>query len=270
MVETKTPDDLDRLLARVEEFKRSVPYTYRGEFESDACEAIPALVARVRDLEGQNLNLQQQHIGCHAERDELEVRVREAEADLAESDREDDARQRFDSAIREGTNAMMKEALGTVMYARLWGVELERLGHACDVLRADLATERARREEAEAKLAIMEIEEDALIPFVTRVVREADQAFERVGGSSRHWVRDCFLPILARYGGYVLHRKDRDETRVWYEESHVTSIKEELAAERATTARLREALKSCEGHVHVCHAGDGDFRDCVKVLKEIQ
>lgn len=35
---------------------------------------------------------------------------------------------------------------------------------------------------------------------VTAAVREADQTFQRVGGSSRHWVRDCFLPTLEKHG----------------------------------------------------------------------
>ena len=36
--------------------------------------------------------------------------------------------------------------------------------------------------------------------LVTIIVREADQAFEKSGGSSRHWVRDCFLPLLEAAG----------------------------------------------------------------------
>lgn len=39
-----------------------------------------------------------------------------------------------------------------------------------------------------------------LLPIVTQIVREADAHFERVGGSSRHWVRDCFLPMLEAKG----------------------------------------------------------------------
>lgn len=38
------------------------------------------------------------------------------------------------------------------------------------------------------------------VAALTAIVREADQLFERVGGSSRHWVRDCFLPLLERAG----------------------------------------------------------------------
>jgi hypothetical protein len=39
-----------------------------------------------------------------------------------------------------------------------------------------------------------------LVTRITAAVREADRTFERVGGSSRHWVRDCFLPTLEKHG----------------------------------------------------------------------
>lgn len=34
------------------------------------------------------------------------------------------------------------------------------------------------------------------LPEITRAVRAADEAFEKSGGSSRDWVRECFLPAL--------------------------------------------------------------------------
>ncbi len=34
----------------------------------------------------------------------------------------------------------------------------------------------------------------------TAAMREADHTFERVGGSTRHHVRDCLLPILEKQG----------------------------------------------------------------------
>jgi hypothetical protein len=42
------------------------------------------------------------------------------------------------------------------------------------------------------------------IRAITAVVREADRAFEREGGSSRHWVRDQFLPRLEDAGMTVV------------------------------------------------------------------
>lgn len=46
-------------------------------------------------------------------------------------------------------------------------------------------------------------EDLALVTALSAIVREADEVFERSGGSSRHWVRDCFLPVLNRAGWQV-------------------------------------------------------------------
>jgi len=43
-------------------------------------------------------------------------------------------------------------------------------------------------------------QEQELVNRVTRVVRKADAGFEKSGGSSRHWVRDQFLPLLHEEG----------------------------------------------------------------------
>jgi hypothetical protein len=42
--------------------------------------------------------------------------------------------------------------------------------------------------------------ETEMIRLVTQAVRDADKQFESVGGSTRHWVRECFLPALERIG----------------------------------------------------------------------
>lgn len=34
---------------------------------------------------------------------------------------------------------------------------------------------------------------------LTAAVREADLLFEKVGGSSRHYVRECLMPVLTTY-----------------------------------------------------------------------
>lgn len=43
------------------------------------------------------------------------------------------------------------------------------------------------------------MDEHELLKRITAAVRTADKNFERVGGSSRHWVRDCFLPELEQH-----------------------------------------------------------------------
>lgn len=39
-----------------------------------------------------------------------------------------------------------------------------------------------------------------LLARVTRAIRESDEGFEKTGGSSRHWVRDWFLPKMQEHG----------------------------------------------------------------------
>ena len=90
--------------------------------------------------------------------------------------------------------------------------ELEKLSRilAADIKHRDnsiaLVVERAERllagllalPEAVA-LASDQSDDGDLVARITEAVREADHDFERVGGSSRHWVRDCFLPSLRRH-----------------------------------------------------------------------
>jgi len=40
----------------------------------------------------------------------------------------------------------------------------------------------------------------AMLAKVTIAVQKADKAFETIGGSTRHWVRECFLPALEEAG----------------------------------------------------------------------
>jgi hypothetical protein len=47
-------------------------------------------------------------------------------------------------------------------------------------------------------------EDSDTVAAITAIVREADHAFETSGGSSRHWVRDQFLPRLNAHGWRVL------------------------------------------------------------------
>lgn len=47
-------------------------------------------------------------------------------------------------------------------------------------------------------------DDDVLVKAITAIVREADEAFQRSGGSSRHWVRECFLPTLNAKGFRII------------------------------------------------------------------
>lgn len=43
-------------------------------------------------------------------------------------------------------------------------------------------------------------DEDELLLRMTACMRKADEIFDRVGGSTKHHVRDCLLPLLPKYG----------------------------------------------------------------------
>jgi hypothetical protein len=44
------------------------------------------------------------------------------------------------------------------------------------------------------------VDHPELVVRMTAAMREADKAFETVGGSTRHHVRECLLPILSDHG----------------------------------------------------------------------
>lgn len=44
---------------------------------------------------------------------------------------------------------------------------------------------------------------------ITAVVRESDRMFTDMGGTSRHWVRDVFLPLLNRSGLFIAHHVEK-------------------------------------------------------------
>jgi hypothetical protein len=48
--------------------------------------------------------------------------------------------------------------------------------------------------------------EQELVKKVTKVVREADAGFQKTGGTSRHWVSDWFLPLLADEGLQIIEK----------------------------------------------------------------
>lgn len=51
-----------------------------------------------------------------------------------------------------------------------------------------------------------------LVSRLTEVMREADRAFENVGGSTRHHVRDCLIPELEAAGLKVVAKAKRSKS----------------------------------------------------------
>lgn len=52
------------------------------------------------------------------------------------------------------------------------------------------------------------MDDHPLLFEITRAVRQADKNFEESGGSSRHWVRECFLPCLELEGLEIVKVED--------------------------------------------------------------
>lgn len=91
---------------------------------------------------------------------------------------------------------------------------------------------------------------------ITAVVREADQLFQKVGGSSRHWVRDCFLPLLEKAGlsivsAALLRERDAEigelTTALSVRNDEVTGLAGQLA-EAMLRQQLAERDRRLEGN----------------------
>jgi len=93
--------------------------------------------------------------------------------------------------------------------------------------------------------------EAATTVLLTRAVREADCNFERTGGSSKHWVEECFLPAINRVGLCV--------ARIG--ESATSSLTDLVAPEEAHTRlwTLCRSKNHCK-YVHLaCHTNEDVF-----------
>lgn len=73
---------------------------------------------------------------------------------------------------------------------------------------------------------------------LTQAVRNADRNFEKVGGSSRHYVHDCLLPALAEQGLEVRSLTETSPISVTPDENPM-----KLAAEALRTKALLEDLE---------------------------
>jgi hypothetical protein len=67
--------------------------------------------------------------------------------------------------------------------------------------------------EASAQGEAGRLSESETVSLLTEAMRAADQAFERVGGSTRHHVRDCLMPELERMGLTIVRADSTSATR---------------------------------------------------------
>lgn len=79
-----------------------------------------------------------------------------------------------------------------------------------------------------------------VIERTTEAVRRADRIFEGEGGSSRHYVRDCLLPMLAECGLEV--RLATDPGAVSAERERITALIER-AIHHETRPTYRRAYR---------------------------
>lgn len=59
----------------------------------------------------------------------------------------------------------------------------------------------------EEEILDFEPDESDLVRAITKICRTADEEFQQAGGSSRHWVRDHFLPNLRADGWRIVKLK---------------------------------------------------------------
>lgn len=97
--------------------------------------------------------------------------------------------------------------------------------------------------------------EDDTVRALTAAMREADEAFDRVGGSTRHHVRDCLLPVLEKRGIAVVPvtaphfhkvRVKLPERADWIHESE-SAMQGVAERDRQWIAALRQAGVEIEG-----------------------
>jgi len=107
---------------------------------------------------------------------------------------------------------------------------------------------------------LVALDENEAVVELTAAMREADRAFEKFGGSTRHHVRDCLLPELEKMG-LVLCRETvtpfcvqpwaepsdpqcdaifmrEAESRISALRSQLRDLEVELSHEKAEVARL--------------------------------
>lgn len=84
-------------------------------------------------------------------RSALQARIVALEEEVRQYEAEEAAEEVTAGAIREGSTAMMRDALGPVMFDRLWGHELEKLGNAFDRVNTENAELQAQLAQVEGE-----------------------------------------------------------------------------------------------------------------------
>ena len=99
--------------------------------------------------------------------------------------------------------------------------------------------------------------EAILLDDITQAVREADEWFKKVGGSSRHWVDDCFMPMLKKQGLDIFKAQE------------VYDIEAAKAEADAEIERLKSKLRELSNIAHAAHK-KSDYYEMIEILKLIE
>jgi hypothetical protein len=97
-------------------------------------------------------------------------------------------------------------------------------GFGSDGTPCGCACHRGTTGPADAPTADAQSDDDEIVNAVTAAMREADRVFEKVGGSTRHHVRDCLLPVLNRNGWRIVKAKPVCPCGLSSEPWHVNGI----------------------------------------------
>lgn len=98
--------------------------------------------------------------------------------------------------------------------------------------------------------------EEELIQLVAKAVRAADATFERVGGSTRHWVRDCLLPALRSEKLHIVGVSDTQWIAISVAR-HIAVTEFAYEDSEKTMLRLRSACK--KGAIHATREFGGGW-----------
>lgn len=81
-----------------------------------------------------------------------------------------------------------------------------------------------------------------LVASLTLVMREADEAFEQVGGGTRHHVRECLLPAMEKHGISVLPATELAAMR-----ARVAELEQQVAASSMCSEDAKAAQRMLMG-----------------------
>jgi hypothetical protein len=91
---------------------------------------------------------------------------------------------------------------------------------------------------------------DQYLAEITRVVRNADESFQKSGGSSRHWVRDNFFPEL-KAGGFTITKTEAPRPEHGTPEENWDNFWKDIVTNPDGTVNLEQVKKELSDFLFV-------------------